>query len=275
MKKLKTIMNKILLILITISLVVFSMIPKNISVYGAEQNSTANIQQQIVDYAKQWVGVTPYVWGGTSLTSGADCSGFVMKIYEAFGIIIPHGTSSLLNVGTEVTWSEIQLGDVIVTSSSGSPTGRHTGIFAGNGQWVNAQSSRTGTVLNNVKIENIITIRRIVGNIESNGDSPQIFPNDENNSGGWTLQGFKPQGEIDDKEIDLDDLPEFEFAGNPSNMEYNGEKKLSSWLFSRFSQFIDYILGMMLQSIVGAIVGWTAIIEQMINGILNLLNSGL
>ena len=58
-------------------------------------------------------------------------------------------------------------------------------------------------------------------------------------------------------------------------MEYNGEKKLSVWLFSKFSQFIDYILGIMLQGIKGAIVGWTAIVEGMVNDILNLVNNNL
>ena len=281
MKKLKNITNKILLILITISLVVFSGIPNNINVYGA--TSISQLQSDIVEYAKQWIGVTPYVWGGTSLTNGADCSGFVMQIYKEFGISLPHGTASLLNVGTSVSWSEIQLGDVIITRSSGSESGRHTGIYAGNGQWVNAAGKNIGTIISNVNTSKIETIRRIVNDDTNTEKRPSTYPDPHNNgnildggyvAGGYTLSGFKPMGDIDntdDNPLDLDSL-EFDFAGNPEKMEYNGVSKNAEWLFSKFSQFVDYILGIMVQGLKGAIVGWTAIIEGWINDILNALN---
>ena len=174
MKKLKTIITKIILILLAISLVVFSAIPEKNIVYG--DISTAELQYQIVEYAKQWIGVTPYVWGGESLTAGADCSGFVMQIYKQFGIYLDHGTDYLLTVGAPVSWSDIQWGDVIVTHSSRSGTGRHTGIYAGNGQWVNASSSKVGTILSDVRVDQIMTIRRIVGHLQSDGHTPTVFP---------------------------------------------------------------------------------------------------
>ena len=95
--------------------------------------------------------------------------------------------------------------------------------------------------------------------------------------GNWSVSNFNPQGQADntdDNPIDLDSL-EFDFSGSPSKMEYNGERKVSVWLFSKFSQFVDYILGMMIQGVKGAIVGWTAIIEGMVNNMLNLVNNGL
>ena len=277
MKKLKTIISKITIILITISLVVFSAIPNNNAIYA--DTSISELQQQIVDYAKQWVGVTPYVWGGTSLTAGADCSGFVMKVYEQFGIKLPHGTASLLDKGAPVSWSDVQLGDIIITESSASGTGKHTGIYAGDGKWVNASTSSVGTVLSDVLVEKIITIRRIVGNLQSDGSTPTVFPGSGgvDGLGGASGQGFKPQGEIDntdDNPIDLDAL-EFDFSGSPSKVEYNGEKNISIWLFSKFSQFIDYILGIMLQGIKGAVVGWTAIIEGMVSDTLSAVSDGM
>ena len=282
MEKLKKYISRIIVIILTINLVVFSAIPNRYVVYG--DDSISELQQQIVDYAKQWVGVTPYVWGGTSLTDGADCSGFVMAVYKEFGIDLPHGTASLINQGAEVSWSDVQLGDVIVTRSSASGTGRHTGIYAGDGQWVNASSSRTGTRQNNVPTDNIITIRRIVGHLQSDGRTPTIYPSEggsdsesSGSSGSWSISGFSPQGEVDDTSddpIDLDRL-EFEFLGNPSKMEYNGTIEISSWLFSKFSQFVDYILGIMIQGVKGAIVGWTEIIEGMVDSILKSLNNGV
>ncbi len=174
MKKLKTIITKIILILLAISLVVFSAIPEKNAVYA--DTLITELQSKIVEYAKQWVGVTPYVWGGESLTSGADCSGFVMQIYKQFGIYLDHGTDYLLGVGAPVSWSDVQLGDVIITHSSRSGTGRHTGIYAGNGQWVNTSTPKVGTILSDVRVDQIITIRRIVGHLQSDGHTPTVFP---------------------------------------------------------------------------------------------------
>ena len=267
MKKLRTAISKIFVI-ITISLVVFSTISANSNVYG---ESATQLQRDIVDYAKQWVGVTPYVWGGASLTEGADCSGFVMCIYKKFGISLPHGTGSLLNVGKGVSWEDIQLGDIIVTKSTGSSTGRHTGIYAGGGKWVNAQSSKTGTVINSVNQSKIIAIRRVVDGADGNNTTPEPDRETEKEEGGWTIEGFKPQGVVDDREINLDEL-EFDFAGHPAKMEYNGTTSLSPWLFSKFSQFADYIVSMMVRGVTGAVVGWTAIVEGLVSDVIDMAN---
>ena len=273
MKGLKTSIKRIIVIMLTINLIVFSAIPKINIVYG--DTPTTELQSQIVEYAKKWVGVTPYVWGGESLTEGADCSGFVMQIYKQFGIDLPHGTASLINVGTEVSWSDVQLGDVIITiSEANTETSRHTGIYAGDGKWVNASNFSLGTVLNNINPDKIETIRRIVGNLQSDGKTPTVYPGQDGTED-WSVSGSANKGQVDnthDKPVDLDNLV-FDFSGSPSKMEYNGKKDLSVWVFVKFSQFVDLIIGIMLQCIKGAIVGWTSIIEGMVSDVLDSLNN--
>ncbi len=292
MKRLKDILRKTTLMIIIIYLLVFSVIPKrvqatnisqqdivttvedendNTNITDTEENKTYSaqeLQQKIVEFAKTWIGVTPYVWGGESLTSGADCSGFVMAIYAQFGYNLPHGTDSLLSCGSQVSYADVQLGDVIVTSSTGSQTGRHTGIYAGNGQWVNAKGKKYGTVLNDVPSGNILGVRRIVGTVSSDGRVPSFTPGDSV-SGGSAITGFK--GEIDDTTVSLDEL-DFQFSGSPQKVEYNGEEKPNPWIFSKLSQIIDYIVGIFIGSIRVSIVGWTAIIESWISSVMHSLS---
>ena len=85
--------------------------------------------QAIVDFACQFIG-NPYVWGGTSLTNGADCSGFVQSVFAHFGISLPRTTRDLVSVGTPVSYEEAIPGDIILYSG-------HVGIYMGNGQIVN------------------------------------------------------------------------------------------------------------------------------------------
>ncbi len=277
MKRLKNIIKKITLIIIIIYLIVFSVIPKKVQATNVSQpvvneveeneNDEEKLRTEIVEYAKKWVGVTPYVWGGESLTNGADCSGFVMAIYKQFGYNLPHGTAELLKVGRAVSYADVKLGDIIVTSSSASPTSRHTGIYCGNGQWVNAKGKKYGTVISDVPAGNILGVRRLVGSASSDGSTPSLMP--ENSvSGGSTVTGVS--GEIDD-EVSLDDL-EFRFAGNPQKMEYNGEEKLDPWIFSKLSQLIDYILGIIASVSRVSIVGWAAIIEAFISSMIHSLS---
>ena len=90
--------------------------------------------QAVVDFAMQFVG-NPYVYGGTSLTNGADCSGFVMSVYGNFGVSLPHSSAADRNVGAAVNGIEnAQPGDIICYSG-------HVGIYAGNGQIVHASTS--------------------------------------------------------------------------------------------------------------------------------------
>lgn len=108
----------------------------------------------IANYACKFVG-NPYVAGGTSLTNGADCSGFVMSVYKNFGISLPRSSYSQSTVGRGVSYSEAQPGDVIYY-------GGHVGIYIGNGQIVHASTERTGIKITSATYRSIITVRRII-----------------------------------------------------------------------------------------------------------------
>ena len=110
--------------------------------------------QQIADFACQFIG-NPYVAGGTSLTNGADCSGFVMSVFKEYGISLPRSSYAQSTVGTGVSYSEAKPGDVIYY-------GGHVGIYIGNGQIVHASTERTGIKITSATYRNIITVRRIV-----------------------------------------------------------------------------------------------------------------
>lgn len=110
--------------------------------------------QAVVDYACQFVG-NPYVYGGTSLTDGADCSGFVMSVYAAFGISLPHSSSGMRSVGYEVSTSEMQPGDIICYSG-------HVAIYCGNDTIVHASTRSTGIKYTSpAAYKSIICVRRI------------------------------------------------------------------------------------------------------------------
>ena len=108
----------------------------------------------IANYACKFIG-NPYVAGGTSLTNGADCSGFVMAVYQHFGISLPRSSYSQSTVGRGVSYSEAQPGDVIYY-------GGHVGIYIGNGQIVHASTERTGIKITSATYRSIITVRRII-----------------------------------------------------------------------------------------------------------------
>ena len=118
--------------------------------YAAPSGSTGG---SVVSYGAQFVG-NPYVYGGSSLTNGTDCSGFVMSVYSAFGVSLPHSSSALRSVGYGVSYDEMQPGDIVCYSG-------HVGIYAGNGQLLHASTYRTGITYSNVNYKNILAIRRI------------------------------------------------------------------------------------------------------------------
>lgn len=115
----------------------------------------ASIQKGIdlVAYAKQFIG-NPYVYGGTSLTNGTDCSGFVKSVYAHFGVSLPRTSYSMRRVGNAVSYSDIRVGDIVCYSG-------HVGIYAGNGKIVNAIDESHGIGMSSVTYSTIITIRRI------------------------------------------------------------------------------------------------------------------
>lgn len=109
----------------------------------------------VVDYATQFVG-NPYVWGGTSLTNGADCSGFTQSVYSNFGVDIPRTSYEQQNAGYEVSYSEAQPGDLICY-------GGHVAIYMGDGRIVHASNSRDGIkVSDNAAYRTILSVRRLV-----------------------------------------------------------------------------------------------------------------
>ena len=110
--------------------------------------------QAVADFALQFVG-NPYVYGGTSLTNGADCSGFVMSVYKNFGVNLPHSSAADRNVGAAVNGLEnAQPGDLICYSG-------HVALYIGNGQIVHASTSKTGIIVSNANYRSILSIRRI------------------------------------------------------------------------------------------------------------------
>lgn len=107
----------------------------------------------VASFACQFVG-NPYVWGGTSLTNGADCSGFVMSVYRNFGVSLPHSSYADRSVGRAVSTSDMQPGDIVCYSG-------HVGIYAGNGQLLNASTPSTGIKYSSVNYKPILSVRRV------------------------------------------------------------------------------------------------------------------
>ena len=119
--------------------------------YVAPKGGTGH---DVADYAVQFVG-NPYVLGGSSLTNGIDCSNFVMRIYEAFGVSLPHNSYKLRSVGYEVSASEIKPGDIICYEG-------HVSIYIGNGKCVHAANKDDGIKISpKWNYTKVITIRRI------------------------------------------------------------------------------------------------------------------
>ncbi len=107
----------------------------------------------VANYGLQFVG-NPYVYGGSSLTGGTDCSGFVMSVYAAFGVGLPHSSSALRSCGYAVSADAVSPGDIICYSG-------HVAIYIGNGQIVHASNARTGIIVSPMNYKSILAIRRI------------------------------------------------------------------------------------------------------------------
>ena len=131
--------------------------------YESEQSSDSDSSSSsgsgsgssVVDFATQFVG-NPYVWGGTSLTGGADCSGFTQSVYANFGVSLPRTSYEQQNAGTEVSYADAQPGDLICY-------GGHVAIYMGNGRIVHASNSQDGIkISNDATYRTIVSVRRLV-----------------------------------------------------------------------------------------------------------------
>ena len=103
----------------------------------------SSVRSQIVNYAVQFLG-NPYVWGGTSLTNGCDCSGFTMQIYKKFGVRLSHSSRAQANEGRAIDGSQLRPGDLIFY---GAGTINHVAMYIGNGQIIHASDETTGIII--------------------------------------------------------------------------------------------------------------------------------
>ncbi len=122
----------------------------------------ASLRSRMVNYALQFLG-NPYVWGGTSLTNGADCSGFTLSVYKKFGMNLPHYSGSQAQMGTAVKSSNMRPGDLIFYGNSSGKI-NHVAMYIGNGQVVHAASRRSGIKISTWNYRTPLKIRDIIGN---------------------------------------------------------------------------------------------------------------
>ena len=121
---------------------------------------------EVVAYGKQFIG-TPYVWGGTNLKTGVDCSGFVYAVYKNFGITLNRSSATMVNNGVEVSKSNLQAGDLVFFNSGGNSDICHVGIYCGDGTYVHSTDGAaygvTVTNLNSGYSANTyVTARRVL-----------------------------------------------------------------------------------------------------------------
>ncbi len=122
---------------------------------GSNPGYATNVSgSDVVSYACQFVG-NPYVWGGSSLTNGADCSGFVMSVFAHFGISLPHSSAALQGCGKSVSYANAQPGDLICYSG-------HVAIYMGGGRIVHAQSTAVGITTSSATYRTIVAVRRVL-----------------------------------------------------------------------------------------------------------------
>lgn len=119
------------------------------------KGSTYNKGKTVASFAQRFVG-NPYVWGGTNLNTGADCSGFVKSVYKSFGYNLPRSSSSQRRAGRKVSYNKKQPGDLICYNG-------HVAIYIGKGKIVHASSRKTGIKISpKANYRKVLSVRRIV-----------------------------------------------------------------------------------------------------------------
>jgi len=119
----------------------------------------SDVRVDVCQYAKEFLG-NPYVWGGTSLTNGADCSGYVLSIFKKYGVNLPHSSVAQANCGTTISVSEAQPGDLIFYGNGRSIN--HVAIYIGNGQVIHASNPKTGIRISNVSYRSPVKAVKIL-----------------------------------------------------------------------------------------------------------------
>lgn len=119
----------------------------------------SDLRVDLCQYAKQFIG-NKYVWGGTSLTKGTDCSGFTMSVFKNYGISLPHSSRAQAQMGKKISLSEAKPGDLVFYSGGGRIN--HVAIYIGGGQVVHASNPRTGIRVSSATYRTVTTVRRII-----------------------------------------------------------------------------------------------------------------
>ncbi len=125
-------------------------------VYG---KGVSDVRVDLVNYAKQFLG-NPYVWGGTSLTSGADCSGFALSVFKKYGVSLPRTSAAQSTVGTKISLGEAKPGDLVFYAQNGRVN--HVAVYIGNGQVIHASNPRSGIKISNVSYRTPYSVRRVL-----------------------------------------------------------------------------------------------------------------
>ena len=121
----------------------------------------SDVRVSLVSYATQFVG-NPYVWGGTSLTRGADCSGFVLSVFANYGISLPHSSKAQANCGTKIAASDAQPGDLFYYGNGSSIN--HVAIYIGGGRVVHASSPKSGIKISGAYYRTPVKVVRVINN---------------------------------------------------------------------------------------------------------------
>lgn len=137
-------------------------LPKGVTItelkYGA---GVSDVRVAVVQYAKQFLG-NPYVWGGTSLTNGTDCSGFVMSVLAKYGVSLPRTSASQSQSGSAVNLGDVLPGDLVFYGSGGRVS--HVAMYIGGGQVIHASTRKTGIKISNMYYRTPIRARRFLSN---------------------------------------------------------------------------------------------------------------